>query len=320
MPESPPERLTAALWSTNLAVALSGLEAWAAAVDVRMAEARRRGAELLIMPEYASAQWLSFAPPDLPAAEEIAWMAEQAPAALEAIAGLPEKHGMALLAGSMPWAVGASSRDAASAVVNRAWLLLPDGRWYAQDKLCLTPSEQDGDGWRLGTGRWIQLVRWQGLTLATLICLDVELPALAARLGRYRPDILLVPSMTTWLSGHHRVHSCARARAVELQAAVLTVGCIGDAATGRPRDGNTGGAGVYVPSEPELGHVGILAEMAPAAEALDGGPMLIATLPLGTLRRLRAGAAEVWPGEWRGEHVEIRPDDGTGGAGSGEET
>lgn len=308
MAQTPPDSLTVALWATNLAVPLGGVEAWAAQVDAHMAEARARGAELLVMPEHAAAQWLSFAPPDLPVTGEIAWMAEQAPTALQAIAGLPEKHGMALLAGSMPW-VPDSAPASGPAQVNRAWMLLPDGRRSYQDKLCLTPSEADPAGWNLNVGASVRLVSWRGLTLATLVCLDVELPALASRLGPHRPDILLVPSMTEKLSGHHRVHACARARAVELQAAVLAVGCIGDAATGRPREGNTGGAGVYLPSEPELGYVGVLSELAPASEALDAGPLLTAELPLAMLRRLRTGAAEVWPGAWSADHVDIIPDD-----------
>src|SRR5690554_5863811 len=97
-----PDSLTVALWATNLAQPLNGIEGWAALVDRRMAEAKARGAELLVMPEYCAEQWLSFAPADLAADREIAWMAEQADAALAAIRPLPARHGMALLAGSMP--------------------------------------------------------------------------------------------------------------------------------------------------------------------------------------------------------------------------
>lgn len=294
-----------ALWATNLARPLNGIGAWAAEVDARMAEARAQGAELFVMPEYAAAQWLSFAPDGLAASEEIAWMATQAAEALDAVADLPGKHGMALLPGSWPWPLDCTEAAANGVSVNRAWLLLPDGRRYHQDKLCLTPGERDPDGWMLEPGRQLRFVEWNGLRLATAICLDVELPALASRIAPYRPDLLLVPSMTEKLSGYHRVHSCARARAVELQAAVLAVGVIGDAATGRPREGNTGGAAVYSPSEPNLGYTGVLDAVAPA-ETVDGpGPLLISDVPVGAIRELRDGAAEVWPGAWTADHVEI---------------
>lgn len=304
MPDTVEDALTVALWATNLAPPLGDLTDWVAGVDRAMAEARAEGADILLLPEYAAAQWLAYAPSDLPDDREIAWMAEQAPAALEALAPLPARHGLALLAGSMPWPTE-SPRPGDPPAVNRAWLLLPDGRQIAQDKLCLTPGERDPAAWSLDVGRTLTIVPWRGLRLVTLICLDVELPALAQALAPWQPDLVLVPSMTEKLSGHHRVHACARARAVELQTAVAVVGCIGDVATGRLPDGNTGGAAVYLPCEPALGHNGVLAEIPPAGEVDGSGPCLVSRIPLGTLRHLRTGAAEVWPGAWTAGDLRI---------------
>jgi len=304
MSHGPDDSFTLALWATSLTPPLAGLDDWIAGVDRALAAARAQGAELLMLPEYAAAQWLAYAPPDLPADSEIAWMAEQAPAALEALAPLPAQHDVALLAGSMPWPAEAPTA-AGSGAVNRAWLLLPDGRRIAQDKLCLTPGEQDPKAWSLDVGHALTVVSWRGLKLVTLICLDVELPALAQALAPLQPDLILVPSMTERLSGHHRVHACARARAVELQAAVAVVGCIGDVATGRLPGGNTGGAAVYLPCEPALGHTGVLAEVPPAHAVEGPGPSLVARVPTGTLRRLRQGAAEVWPGAWTHDGLRI---------------
>src|SRR3546814_10116506 len=70
----------------------------------------------------------------------------------------------------MPWDTGAG-------FANRAWLLLPDGRAIAQDKLCLTPGEQDAASWDLVPGDTLQVVEWEGLKVVILICLDVEMPA-----------------------------------------------------------------------------------------------------------------------------------------------
>jgi predicted amidohydrolase len=296
--------LTVALWATDLAQPLNGIDAWAAAVDARMASARAQGAELFLMPEYACAQWLSFAPPDLRPDEEIGWMAARAQAALDAVRPLAAKHGMALMPGTMPWTLDPAP-GSGPAEVNRAWLILPDGQLYAQDKLCLTPGEKDPKAWNLTVGTRLPLVRWRGLTLATAVCLDVELPALAAKLAPYQPDLLLVPSMTEKLAGFHRVNSCARARAVELQAAVLVCGCIGDAATGKPREGNTGGATVYLPSEPDLGHVGVAADTGAMARSDGTGPLLVHRIPLAQIAALRAGRAEVWPGAWNADAVEV---------------
>lgn len=299
------ERITLALWATNLAVPLSGIEAWASGIDRQMALAKGHAADLLVMPEYAAEQWLSFAPADLAPAAEISWMADQAPAALALLKPLPRKHGLALLAGTMPMRrerplVGRPPH------VNRAWLLLPDGRAIAQDKLCLTPGEQSPAAWNLSTGDRVAIVEWRGLRLAVLICLDVEMPALAGLLAPCDLDLLLVPSMTEKLSGYSRVFSCAKARAVELMSAVAVVGCIGKAAASKPRLSNTSGAAVYVPCEEALGHTGVFAELPPTDRAEGPGPMLLARdIPIGLLRQMRHGKAEVWPGAWRADHVRL---------------
>src|SRR3546814_12678616 len=59
-----------ALWATNLATPLNGLEAWAAHVEAKLAEAAAAGAKLLVMPEYACEAWLSFKPAGLAADQD----------------------------------------------------------------------------------------------------------------------------------------------------------------------------------------------------------------------------------------------------------
>ncbi|MGP1255504.1 MAG: nitrilase-related carbon-nitrogen hydrolase [Kiloniellales bacterium] len=308
MTDRVPETLTIALWAVNLAKPLNGIGAWAAAVEAQMLRAKAEGADLLVLPEYMSEQWLSFAPEGIGAAEEVPWMAAQAEAALAAVAPLPAKHDMALLAGTLPVLLEPVP-EAGSLYVNRAHLFLPDGRVVRQDKLCLTPGEKDPAAWNLRPGERLQVVTWKGLKLATLICLDIELPALAALLAPERPDLILVPSMTAKLSGYSRVFGCAKARAVELQAAVAAVGVIGAASTNKPRETNTSGCSLYLPCEESLGFVGLHDEIPPSDTADDEGQLLIAhDIPFGEIRRLRAGAAEVWPGAWTADHVTLELD------------
>jgi predicted amidohydrolase len=301
------DTLTIALWATNLSVPVNGLAGWAARVEAKMAEAAEAGAKILIMPEYASEQWLSFKPAGLKPTEEIGWMAEQAPEALALLKPLPEKYGVALLAGSMPWAADNGFR-------NRAWLLLPDGRAVPQDKMALTPGEQDPDNWDLATGDEIHIVEWEGMRLATLICLDVEMPALSSLLAPQNIDLLMVPSMTYTLSGYSRVFGCAKARAVELMSAVAATGCVGAAPGTTQNDQNVSGCAVFMPCETELGFTGIHSTVGPVeGDEADGkqgdGPFLIARdIPLEIIRQKRAGAAEVWPGAWSAAHVSVTAD------------
>ncbi len=294
-----------ALWITNIAQPVNGIEAWAANIDAQMANAAKAGARLLVMPEYAAEQWLSFAPGNLALSEEIPWMASQSAAAVEALRPLPARHGIGLLAGTMP-VKREGVADDAPPHVNRAHLMLPDGRVVHQDKLCLTPVEMNPAGWNLATGDRVTLVEWEGLRVATLVCLDIELPGLAARLAPFAPDLVLVPSMTETEAGYNRVFSCARARATELFSVVCAVGVIGAAATDMPRSGYRSGAAVYVPSDNVLGTTGVWDEIPMLGHAEGPGPMLVARdLPFLPMRKLRDSGAEVWPGAWDASHVQI---------------
>jgi predicted amidohydrolase len=295
------DTITVALWAANLAVPLNGVAAWAAGIEAKMAEAKADGARLLVTPEYHCQQWLSFAPDGIRPHEEVAWLASQGPAALEAVRPLARKYGLGLLAGTLP------ATDGNGGYRNRAHLFLPDGREIRQDKLCLTPAERDPAAWCLQTGRDVAVVEWEGLRFATLICLDIELPALAARLAPLDLDLILVPSMTSKLSGFHRVFGCARARAIELMTTVCAVGAIGVPERLTRRDSNTSAAAAFVPCEEALGFTGVPAALSPTARTTGAGPMLIASdLPVGLVRELRRGKAEVWPGAWTADHVLLR--------------
>lgn len=294
------DTLTVALWATNLSAPVNGVAGWVSRIEAKMAEAAAAGARILLMPEYACEQWLSFKPEGLKPAQEIGWMAGLAAEALELLKPLPAKHGVALLAGTMPWPADDGFR-------NRAWLMLPDGRAIPQDKLALTPGEQDPDSWRLATGDAISIVEWDGLKLATLVCLDVEMPALSSLLAPEGLDLLLVPSMTCYLSGYARVFGCARARAVELMSAVAVTGCIGAAPGTTQNDRNVSGCAVYIPCETDLGFTGEFASVGPMETDDGDGPLMIARdVPVGLIQRKRGGAAEVWPGAWSGAHVSLR--------------
>ncbi|MGH6961827.1 MAG: nitrilase, partial [Dongiaceae bacterium] len=190
--------------------------------------------------------------------------------------------------------------------VNRAWLILPDGRLVAYDKLVLTPGEKNPAGWSLVPGDCIRIVEWQGLRLAPLVCLDVEMPALAQRLAPLDLDLILVPSMTSFRSGYRRVFDCAKARAIELQTVVCAVGAIGVPARLEGRESNTSGAAAFTPCEVALGHDGTEAAIGPWDRTDGPGPMLIARdLPVGQVRAMRRGSAEVWPGPWSAAHLAI---------------
>jgi predicted amidohydrolase len=80
-----------------------------------------------------------------------------------------------------------------------------------QDKLHLTPWES-----AFSPGDTLHLWHFAGLRIAVIICLDIEIPELSARLRDEEVDLILCPSATETVLGVERVDRCASARAVEL--------------------------------------------------------------------------------------------------------
>lgn len=292
------ETLGVAVWSVNLAHPVSSMEDWASLVETQMIAAKAQGAELLLMPEYASEHWMHFEKTLPKPTAQVAWMADRVEMALPLLSALAKKHDMLLAAGTF----ACHLQGATPPFANRAHVFFPDGRMLMQDKLCLTPKEKNPEGWCLSTGSEIRPFMFKGFKIAVFICLDIELPALSARIASEHIDLILVPSMTKKLAGYYCVYDCAKARAVELQAAIGVCGAI----AGAPgRDPNVSGAAFYLPCEEAFGHTGTLACVPPASAAKDAGPLLVATLPLGAIRAMRRGGAEVWPGAWSPNHVTV---------------
>ena len=301
------DSLSAALWATNLEVPGSSLQGWAAFLDARMQELGAAGIRLLVLPEFACAQWLSFAPRELALTEQVPWLASMAEEALALIRPLASRHGIALLPGTMPHRVSKPTSRTAR-YRNRAWLFLPNGDEFAQDKLCLTPSEQNPQGWLLQPGSEVNVIEWEGLRLAIVICLDVEFTSLWAKLGQLDLDLVIVPAKTDMLSGYNRVFGCAFARATELQTVVLAVGAIGSPSGIASLDTVMGGAAAFVPCDSALGLTGVAAALEPHLATSGLSPILYAPdLPVGYCRRMRHGAAEaeVWPSSWTADRVKI---------------
>lgn len=287
-----------ALWALNLAYPVSSMDDWAKMVDAQAAAAKAQGADILLMPEYSACHWFALMPRGLPGPEQLDRLAGFTPEALPLMSEIARKHDILLVSGSFP----VRRPELSPPVTNRAHIHFPDGRTLTQDKLCLTPFEKDPTDWDLSPGSTLQVFEWKGYRMAVLICLDIEMPALSARMGGLDLDLVLVPSMTTRLAGYHRVFDCAKARAVELLAAVAAVGVIAGV---EGCEQYISGASLFLPCEESFGHKGVLAAVPPSYTAEGVGPMLVDDLPLDAIRQMRRGGAEVWPGNWSAAHVKI---------------
>ena len=298
------EHVSIDLWAANLEPVVQDLHTWLAALEAQVAQTAGRGGHMLVLPEFACAQWLSFAPVDLPPATTMGWLFEIGELALDAVAAMSAQYGVSILAGTIPFAAGI--QDGVQTYLNRAWLLTPDGVRHSQDKLSLTPLEAQGAGGITVHGDTINVINWNGLRIAMIICLDSEFTHLWSRLGDLDLDLVIIPAKTDMITGYNRVFGCARARAIELQTVVCALGAVG-VPFGQPvTDSGVGGASVFLPCDVSVSLDGVHASLAPQTAAMMTNHVLIAVdIPVGACRRLRNGhaEAEVCPASWDAEHL-----------------
>ncbi|TDU64033.1 putative amidohydrolase [Prosthecobacter fusiformis] len=150
--------------------------------------------------------------------------------------------GKAVILGSVPFADPHTHR-----VFNRA-PILNGGQLSHQDKLHLTPWEKD-----FSPGGILYLWEFQGFRIAVVICLDIEIPEISARLRSDGVDLILCPSATETILGVERVDRCASARAVELGCHVAVAHLTGEAQS-ELIDKNIGRLAHYAPSQASFRH------------------------------------------------------------------
>ncbi|WP_108485332.1 nitrilase-related carbon-nitrogen hydrolase [Oceaniglobus ichthyenteri] len=292
------------LWAANLEPVVPDLQVWLAALEMRVAQTVARGGHMLVLPEFACAQWLSFAPADMAEADTLEWLFECGEVALDAIAAMSAKHGVSILAGTIPFLT--EPVDGVPTYFNRAWLITPDGQRHSQDKLSLTPLEAQGAGGITVHGESINVFNWNGLRVAMIICLDSEFTDLWSRLGTLDLDLVIIPAKTDMITGYNRVFSCARARAIELQTVVCVLGAVGVPFGFALTDTGVGGASVFLPCDVGVSLDGIHGAIAPQTAAMMTDHVLAAVdIPVGACRRLRNGhaEAEVCPALWDAGHL-----------------
>lgn len=193
------------------------------------------GADLVLLPELL---WMGLEPliPSLKPSALHAVATHMRDAVLPVLQRELAQEGKAVLLGSAPHLTESGT------LRNRAHLLC-EGRWLHQDKLQLTPWEHE-----MEAGQAIRLWHWRGWRVATLICLDIEVPELAASLRSEAVDLILCPSATETELGVERVNRCASARAVEL-ACFVAVSALTGAANSQLIDSNVGRCALYSPSQ-----------------------------------------------------------------------
>lgn len=231
--EHAPMPLQLELCTFDPGIAVSSPAAYAAAVVECVERAWDEGADIVVLPEFI---WLGLEPLVEPCTlrrvAEVFW-SETMPT-LQSLLQRPEK---AVVLGTAPfW-------DAEHGELRNRAPILVEGVLSFQDKLHLTPWEN-----AFAPGRELRVWEFGGLKLAVIICLDIEIPEISARLRGRGVDVVLVPSATETILGVERVDRCASARAVEL-GAIVGVSHLTGGTRSSLIDENVGRTAVYFPSQ-----------------------------------------------------------------------
>lgn len=148
-----------------------------ALIEGAAAEARERGAHLLVAPELALTGY--------GAGDAIRALAEPADGAqVTALSRIAEKHGVAIVAGLAERAEGV--------IYNSAMLALPDGSHVVYRK-CHLYGDYERALFAPG-GRMPEVVALDGLQLGILVCYDVEFPEAVRKLAIAGADLIVVPT------------------------------------------------------------------------------------------------------------------------------
>lgn len=250
-------------------------------------QAAHAGAKVLVFPEYAPLELTSVLPNqgrDLSLNEQLQQIQTQWPAVRQTYAELAQQHQLWILGGTLPEFSQAATAEAPATstpqLKNAAHLFAPSGQSVVQHKLQMTRFETDEWQVTAGSGGIVVQTPWGNLAIA--ICYDIEFPLIARRLVEHGADVILVPSCTDTMAGHHRVTIGSRARAMENQCYVAQAATVGLAPWLLALDENHGAAAVFSPVDRGFPDDGIVAK-----GEIDSPGWVYADLDLTSLARVR---------------------------------
>lgn len=140
--------------------------------------------------------------------------------------------------------------------VNRALVVSPNGTTAYQDKFFMTPFERSE--WGISTAEKVLTVfETKNGNFGIQICYDGEFSFGCRELCKAGADVILMPSCTETFRGASRLHTGARARALENQCYTIVSQTIGEAHWSPAVDLNYGFVGAYSTPDGDLPEDGV---------------------------------------------------------------
>jgi len=212
-------------------------------------EAKAGGADVLVLPEYASMVLAGafIKSPDI--AAELEAVVSRADALIAAMREIAKTEQIFILGGTIPMRSG-------ERVQNRAPFISNTGALAFQDKRSMTRFE--AEKWGITGGGGPKVFATPFGIIGVSICYDSEFPLHVRAQAAAGAKLILIPSCTDSIAGFNRVRLSARARAVENQCFTATSPLVGTAPWSGAIDENHGYAGVYTPPDHGFPASGVL--------------------------------------------------------------
>ena len=210
--------------------------------------------QLLVLPEYFTIQLLTLGDITRPVTEQVRRLAHRVPEFVELMSSLARKHGLYIVAGSIPNIDNGIDEK----VYNDSFVFGPTGEHVVQGKMHMTRWENEE--WKVSPRRKFHVIQTAFGKIAVTICYDIEFPELARAAAHAGCYVLVCPSCTDDRQGYLRVRYCAQARCVENTMYVVHACTVGSLPMVPAVSMNYGVASILTPSDYPFARDGIAAE------------------------------------------------------------
>lgn len=212
-------------------------------------QAKKTGAQLLLLPEYAGIEIAGYQQTDRRLYQQIQY---QLTHYCDLFRNLAKQYHIYIQPGTILVETHSDS------YVNRAYFFGPNGEMAYQDKLQLIEFEKQTGMIDHGSQQTLFETSFGKVGIA--VCYDCEFPEIIRKLTLAGACLILVPSYTTTLAGLNRVSLSAQARALENQCFVATAFAVGEVALSDPADNTYGQASIFGPIESSFSDNGVIVQ------------------------------------------------------------
>lgn len=228
---------------------LANWSAYENKIESLIKSAKDQQVNLLLLPEYAGLELTHRKSDNL--LEQFNHLQSLLEQYIHLYQSLAKRYHIYIQPGSLP------VKNTENIFYNRAFIFSPDGNYAYQDKIQLTQFERVST--LIVSGNSLQVFDTTFGKIAIAICYDAEFPLLVNQLVTAGANLILVPSCTDSLWGHHRVHLSCRARALENQCFVVQASLVGKYSSSEFVDINVGQAGIFSPVDQGFPNDGVIA-------------------------------------------------------------